>query len=679
MTARLRKIRHTAKPRAGKYIVLMALVFILALAVALVIAGAALMRSWLQDLPDYTDTDSYLLSQPTRVLDANDNVIAEYYSENRIAITIDQCSPYVIDATVDTEDERFYSHNGIDMRGILRAIVSQITGGSEGASTITQQLVRNTVLKDEQFEKTLSRKVREAYIAMQLEKMYSKDEILMMYLNSIYYGQNCYGVEAAAQTYFGKTCMDLTIAEAATLAGLPQSPSAYDPTVNPDLAVERRNVVLAHMLDCGDITQAEYDDAVAQLLNLNYTVRTAPGALAYPYFVDYVRQQLLRQFSSDTINKGGLTVRTTISPSIQQAAEDAVDSVIGWRDDGLQAALVAIEPTTGHIVAMVGGSDYSVSQYNLATQAQRQSGSSFKIFTLVAAVQAGMNPDITIDSNGPLTIGTWTVDNINGDDYGIITLRRATQYSSNVVYAQVIDAVGAQNVADVAYAMGITTDLGYIDNVMTLGTSGVTVLDMASSMGTLATGGQQVDPVCITQVLDRHGNVIYEEQPVVERVLTPQVAMAVTDVLEDDLVYPGTGVEARPSVDQPVAGKTGTTDDYCDLWFVGYTPQLSCAVWVGYETRVRIDGDTHTLPNPIFANFMTAALQGLPRQEWPMANAGSPSYLSNSSWSIYRYEAPVTTTTTTDGTEGTGTGTSTDAGTTTTSGETSEVTYESVE
>ena len=675
MTARTRNIRHTAKPRVGKYVALMVLIIMIAMAAAFVTAGVSLMKSWLQDLPDYTDTDSYLLSQPTRILDADGNVIAEYYSENRVSITIDQCSQYVLDATVDTEDERFYSHNGIDMKGILRAVVAQLTGGSEGASTITQQLVRNTVLKDEQFEKTLSRKVREAYIALELEKMYSKDEILMMYLNSIYYGQNCYGIEAAAETYFGKTCSELTIAEAATLAGLPQSPSAYDPTLHPDLAVERRNVVLAHMLDCGHITQAEYDDAVAQPLRLNYTARTAPGAFSYPYFVDYVLQQLSKQFAGDTILKGGLTVKTTISPATQQAAEDAVNSVIGDRDDGLQAALVAIDPSTGYIVAMVGGSDYSQSQYNLATQAKRQPGSSFKVFTLVAAIQAGMNPEITINANGPLTIGDWTVNNINYDQYGVITLRTATKWSSNVVYAQVIDAIGAQNVADVAYAMGITTDLGYIGNVMTLGTSEITVLDMASAFSTLASGGTHRDPVCITEVLDRHGNVIYQSNSAGTQVLTSQVAMAVTDVLEDDLVGDGTGVEAHPSVDQPVAGKTGTTDDYCDLWFVGYTPQLSCAVWVGYDTRTRIDGDTHTLPNPIFANFMTAALSGLERQEWPMANAGSPSYLDNSTWTmsdgtqVYTYVAPVVeettttdTTTTTDGTatNGDGTGTTTD-------------------
>lgn len=635
MTARMRKIRHTAKPRAGKYIALMGLVVTLALVAAFVVAGVNLMKSWLEDLPDYTDADAYLLSQPTTVVDADGNVITEFYLENRVPISIDECSPYVLAATVDIEDERFYSHNGIDIKGILRAVVSQLTGGSEGASTITQQLVRNTVLQDEQFEKTLSRKVREAYIALQLEQMYTKDEILMMYLNSIYYGSGCYGIEAASEYYFGKACSELTLGEAATLAGLPQSPSLYDPTINPNYAVERRNAVLAHMLDNGDITQEQYDETVASQLELNVTPRTGSGTTKYPYFVDYVKTQLLEQFSYDIIFKGGLTVVTTIDPYTQQCAEDAAGSITDYAWDDLEAAIVAIDPNTGYIKAMVGGKDYNVHQYNLATQAQRQPGSSFKTFTLTAAIEAGMSPLVLIDANSPITIGDWTVANINWESYGTISLRQATLWSSNVVYAQVINEIGVDAVIDVARRMGITSDLAPY-NSLTLGVSECTVLEMASAYSTLASGGVHYEPTAITQVLDRNGNVLYQYEPVGTQAISSEVAYAVTQVLQD-VVREGTGAEAALTVDQPVAGKTGTTDSYKDLWFCGYTPQLACAVWVGYLDPAVIyyqgyEGTTHNLPNPIFSRFMSAALQGQERQEFPYAN--SPVYRSDYSWSI---------------------------------------------
>ena len=658
MTARTRKIRTTAKPRVGKYIALGGFIMTVALIAAFVVAGVNLMKSWLEDLPDYTDTDAYLLSEPTTVLDADGNVIAEFYEENRIPITIDQCSQYVLQATVDIEDERFYQHSGVDLRGILRAVVVQITGGSEGASTITQQLVRNTVLKDEQFEQTLSRKVREAYIALYLEQVYTKDEILMMYLNSIYYGQGCYGIEAASETYFGKTCADLTLAEAATLAGLAQSPSAYDPTQRPDLALERRNTVLAHMLDCGHITEEQYEEAVAEPLVLNYTPRERSDTSQYPEFVQYVRSQLLEQFSYDTLYRGGLTVQTTLNPTLQAAAQSAVDNVIGdsW-DDGLQAALVAVDPVTGEIRAMVSGTSGYTSEYNLAATAKRQPGSSFKTFTLAAAIQAGMSPSIYVNGNNGVTIGDWPVNNYDYVSYGTITLEYATWQSVNTVFAQVIDAIGAQSVVDVAHAMGITSDLAAVDS-LTLGTSEVTVLEMASAYGTLANSGVRVDPTSITQVLDRNGNVIYQHEAVGTQAISFEVAGAVTDVLKG-VVSNGTGASAALTVDQPVAGKTGTTDNYSDLWFVGYTPQLSCAVWVGHPEGSNIPiyyqggrGRGSNLPCPIFSQFMSAALQGLPRQEFATDSAAEPTYRGNWEWGIAQSE-PVYEDTSSDTTDDT--------------------------
>lgn len=645
MTARTRTARTSAKPRIGKFIALGALIFLLALSVAFVSAGISLAREWLQDLPDYQDSDAYLLAEPTKVYDADNNLIAEFYLENRTPITIDQVSPYVLQGTVDTEDVRYYQHSGVDLQGILRAVVVQFTGGSEGASTITQQVVRNTVLKDERFEKTLRRKVREAYIAVQLEKMYSKDEILMMYLNTIYYGAGCYGIEAAAETYFGKTAADLTLNEAATLAGLPQSPTSYDPTVNPDAALERRNMVLERMLAAGDITQDQYDQTLAEPLQIHYTPRESSGAYSYPYFVDYVKTQLGSMFSTDIIFKGGLSVYTTIDPTIQADAEDAVSSVIGLADDGLEGALVSIDPSTGYIKAMVGGSDYNVSQYNLATSASRQPGSAFKTFTLTAAIQAGMNPDILVNSNSGITVGDWVVNNIDNGNWGIITLRQATYWSSNTAYAQIIHEITPGAVIDVAHAMGITSPLEDLDS-LTLGVDGCTVLEMASAYGTLATGGIHHEATAVVEVDDRNGAALYTADATGTQAVSTSVAAAVTDVLQG-VVSQGTASEAQLTVNQPVAGKTGTTDSNRDLWFVGYTPQLATAVWCGYRdqeqaiTYLGYRGSTARLPSPIFSRFMSAALAGAPREEFP--SASSPVYLPNSSWSISQGTGSSTT------------------------------------
>ena len=644
MTARTRKIRSSARPRVGKYIFLMFFVLALAMAAALVSAGVTMARSWLSDLPDYSDADAYLLAEPTKMLDAKGNLIAEYYDENRTPVTIDQVNDYVLRGTVDIEDERFYQHKGFDPQGIMRAVVVQLVGGSQGASTITQQVVRNTVLKNERFEQTISRKVREAYIALELEKMYSKDEILMMYLNTIYYGSGCYGIEAAAQTYFNKHASELSLVEAATIVGLPQSPTSYDPTRNPDLAIERRNLVLGNMLRLGDITQDEYDSAIATTLQLHYNKRADSGAYQYPYFVAWVRSQLQEQFSDDTIFKGGLTIKTTIEPETQAAAEQARNNVLGSPEaTDANAAIVAIDPSTGYVKAMVGGWGYDYSQWNLATQAKRQPGSSFKAITLTAAVQAGMNPNILIDSNSGIQVGDWVVNNINGGNWGTITLRQATQWSSNTAYVQVIHEITPQAVINTAQSMGITSELGPYDS-LTLGTSETTVLEMANAYATLASGGVYHRATGISEVLDRNGDVIYTADAAGTQVLTDSVAKAVTSVLEgviNDTSDPSrTGASAALSVNQPVAGKTGTTDDRADLWFIGYTPQLATAVWVGNpDARSPVyingtEGTTEMLPNPIFKQFMDAALAGLPREEWSFSGASDPSYVSNSSWSI---------------------------------------------
>lgn len=634
MSSRTRNSRRRDKTHVSGFVVIALLFTIIAAGFALVLSGFKLVDSWLQDLPDYTNADAYLSAEPTEILDADGNVIASLYLQNRKSVQKDQVSEWVFKATVDTEDERFYSHNGIDPKGIARAAFKSVSGGNrEGASTITQQLVRNTILSDEQFEVSLRRKVREAYIALQIEKIYSKDQILMMYLNTIYYGSGAYGIEAASQTYLGKKAQDLTLSEAALLSGLPQSPSKLDPTKNPEAAKERRNTVLKRMLTNGDITQEQYDEASSEDIKLNYTPPTENGTYKYPYFVDYVKSLLLQKFPKDTLFKSGLTVKTTIRPKLQEAATDAVLSKVEGGGDRLEAALVSIDPKTGYIVAMVGGRNYEKDQFNLATQSRRQPGSSFKTFTLVTAIAAGMDPQTKVNGDSPCTIGDWKVSNFGGKSMGILTLETATWKSSNTAYARLANALGAGSIVDTAHKMGITSKLEQFTSI-TLGTSGVSPLEMASGYATLAAGGVHREPVAITEIVDRNGDTIYKAEDKPEQVIDPKVAGAVTNVLKGVLTS-GTGRAAALSNGQEAAGKTGTTQKTRDLWFVGYTPQFSTAVWTGYrqEAEIKYGGSvasTGKIPSPIWKSYMEAALQTVPKESFPTVEP--PTYNHNANW-----------------------------------------------
>lgn len=622
MASRARASKRREKTHAMGFIGLAIVIAILLAFFATLVSCFRLADSWLEDLPNYQNADAYLSGEPTKILDADGNVIAELFLQNRRSVPLDKISPYVLKGTIDTEDKRFYEHDGVDPVGVLRAAAGQITGTSaEGGSTITQQLVRNTILSDEQFEKTLRRKVREAYISFELEKTYSKDEILSMYLNTVYYGQGAYGIQAASQTYFSKDAADLTLSEAALLAGLPQAPTKLNPIQNPDGATKRRNTVLNRMLSMGDITQEEHDAAISEEIALKPSEYQQSGAYAYPYFVDYVTGLLQKQFPKDTIFKGGLTVQTTIDPKLQQYAEDAVKARMDWAGNpDLESALVSIDPSNGYIKAMVGGKDYNESQFNIATQARRQAGSTFKVFTLTAAVEEGMSPETVYNGNSPITIDGWTVRNFANENWGNITLRNATIYSSNTVYAQVINKLGAGRVADTAHRMGITSELPpYLS--ITLGTMGVSPLEMANSYATLAAGGIHRDPVAISEIKDRKGNVIYTAPDTQQQVINTEVCDSVTAVLED-LVKSSHGNFGKPNVNQPCAAKTGTTQNNRDLWYVGYTPQLATAVWTGCreEETIKIHGRvafSEITCGPIFKEFMTNALEGQARKEFP--------------------------------------------------------------
>lgn len=616
MVSRARRSRHAGrKERAGIRLGIVGIIIAAILAIGC-LATVAVCAVWLQDLPDYTDASAYNVAEKTKVY-ANDGttLLAELYLENRDPIDLDEMGDYVTKGTVATEDERFYEHNGVDLLGIARAVWVNVTGtGHEGASTITQQFVRNTILADEAQESTLKRKVREAYIAIKLEQMYSKDEILQMYLNTINYGQGAYGIQAAAELYFSKDAKDLTIAEAATLIGIPQAPSYNNPIDNPDNCLQRRNLVLDRMLSNGVITQEEHDAAQAEPITLNVTTSdSSDGLYQYKYFTSYVRDTLLQDYSSDEVFKGGLKVITTLDVNTQNAAEQAADEKLSDLPDNLELAMVAVDPDTGYIKAMVGGRDYDQDEYNLATQAKRQPGSSFKTFTLLAALNDGISPDTNLNCTSHVNLNGWEVENYGGSNYGVRSIASAFAVSSNTGFAELCTKIGPQKVADMAKTCGIESDLDAYPSI-TLGSEEVSVREMAQAYATIANGGTKREAVCIESIQDSSGNTIYSADTTGEKVLDTALTQAATEVMEG-VVTNGTGRGAAISNGQPVAGKTGTSENWRDKWFCGITPQLSCAIWIGGRDEVRMP--SYVAADDVFGNFMSMVLEDQPIEQFP--------------------------------------------------------------
>jgi penicillin-binding protein 1A len=520
-------------------------------------------------------------------------------------------------ATIAIEDERFYHHDGVDYEGIMRAAVKNLEAGKavEGGSTITQQLVRNLYVGR---ERTLQRKIREAKLAIELENRHSKRWILESYINSVAYGtldgQTAVGVQAAAQTYFSKNARALDLTESALLAGLPQAPSELNPFQNPRGALERRNQVLRKMAKLGYISQARAVEAMRESLGLNrghlYT------RIREPFFFDYVKQQLIDKFGVNTVRKGGLEVHTTIDPKLQKAGRNAIDSSLPYPSDP-SAAVVAIDPRNGYIRAMASSSNYKHRQFNLAAQGHRQPGSAFKTFVLVTAVKRGVNPSSTTYVSKPLDLktksyGPWKVQTYDQTYGGAMNLVRATLRSDNTVYAQLDLDLGPKSIADTAKDMGITTKLdGYPAEGLGGLTRGVSPLEMANAYATLASGGIRNKPIAIKKVEFPGGDVEDLGKPKRERVLSEPVAYEVTKILKQN-VLSGTGT--RASIGCPAAGKTGTTDNFNDAWFVGYTPTFATAAWVGYPNALREMRSVHgisvaggTFPAEIWNKFMQVA------------------------------------------------------------------------
>lgn len=614
MGSRAIKGRKGTKTKNKKAIVLGILSVMVACVAAGVFGVVTLCNSWLQDLPDYQNADAYNSAQPTMVYAADGTtLLAEFQLENREPVALDQVSEYVLKGTVATEDERFYSHAGVDYLGVARALVNNLMGGAlEGASTITQQFVRNTILFDEMRDISFKRKIREMYISMKLEEQYEKDEILLMYLNTINYGSGAYGIEAASERYFSKDAKDLTLNEAATLVGIPQSPTYNNPIDYPENCLKRRNTVLDRMVSNNVITREEADAVKAEPIELNPSEPSMTGILAYPYFTSYVRNQLTNPdgkyaYSTAELFKGGLKVYTTLDIEAQTAAEEAARAKEEEAGDPFEVSMAVVDPSNGYIDAMVGGHDYESSQVNMATGeggSGRQAGSSFKLFTLMAALKEGIDPDTLIDAGYKVDlVGGEPVYNIDKRDYGTRTIKSAFGVSSNTAFIRLLMSVGVDKVIETARSMGITSDLPSVAG-LTLGIASVTPLEMAEAYATVANGGVHYEAECIVKIEDRNGNVIVDNSdPQGERVFSKEQARAAIDCLEV-VVEDGTGKAAQPSNGQEVGGKTGTAEDKMDSWFCGIAPQYSVAIWLGDRNDYAHAKSVRETAASVFADFI---------------------------------------------------------------------------
>lgn len=545
-----------------------------------------------KDLPNPADLSSRPLAQVTQLYDrTGQHLLYEFYEERRIAIPLSQVAEPMKQATLAIEDANFYQHKGFDIRGLTRAFFDNLRARGEivgGGSTITQQLVKRSFLSDEQ---TYLRKLKELVLAVQVETIYTKDQVLEMYLNHVYYGNQAYGIEAAALSYFGKHARDLNVAESAVLAGLVQLPSRYDPVTNPRAALARQAVVLDAMVRNGMISDAEAEEAKRQATTFSY--RQQETRIVHPHFAFYVKEQLQQRVNPDVV-RNGVKVITTLDVDTQNLAQDIVQRRV--RELRFQSvnngSLVAIRPQTGEIVAMVGSVDYYNrvidGQVNVAT-AQRQPGSSFKPFTYAAAIAskrfstASPIPDQPISWPDPTArTGVYRPQNYDEKWHGSPTLRSSLANSYNIPALLVQEAVGTQELIKTARAMGVTTDLPPVRS-LTLGAGVVRLLDMTSAYGVMANLGTKVEPTPFLKITDSQGRVVYElTQPKGEQVLSPEVSYIVSDILADNRArYPMFGTVLDLAGGRIAAVKTGTTNDYKDSLTVGYTPSLVVGAWVG--------------------------------------------------------------------------------------------------
>ncbi len=686
--------------------------FLLYLVILIIGCGGGYLYYLIEGLPDIRQIDSYRPSLTTRLYSINDREFAQFAVEKRTLVPLDYIPEALKNAIVAVEDAQFYNHNGLDWVGIARATIKNIKAGRvvEGGSTITQQLTRALFLSR---EKVITRKLREALLALKIERQYSKADILELYLNQVYFGQGAYGVQAAAHTYFDMPVSELGLAGCALIAGLPKAPSAYSPVRHPDKAIQRRKHVLNRMLAEGYITREQHQTVINGKLKL----RPSNGKNMAPYFTEHVRQQLEQQYGSKALYRDGMKVYTTIDLRLQQLAQEALrwglkehdrrqgyrkitedtpidpkfiadedlatleigKQYLGWVEEitpkeltinvgacfgklprkqmswlkkkpedlfepgdmlivkvlGIemvedqtvytlaldqeplgQGAIVALDPVTGHMLAMVGGYDFSVSKFNRAVQARRQPGSAFKPIIYTTAIMQGLSlADIILDTaiiyKDETMDKDWKPENYYGRFYGPTSLRKALEHSRNVVSIKLLERIKIGNALRTAKLLGIKSLLAD-DFSLALGSSGVTLLELTGAYGVFANGGVRVPPIFIRYVTDSKGNILQENRPQPKRVLDEEVAYLMTSLLQG-VVEHGTGRRAK-RIGRPLAGKTGTTNEYIDAWFLGFAPHMVAGVWVGMDEHKSL-GPVETgsrAASPIWVKFMKEALQGVP-------------------------------------------------------------------
>ena len=599
----------------------------------LIVLGVASYFYFTHDLPTTEALKNYRPSTVTRLFSEDGEVIGEFFIEKREVVSLERVPHHLIQAFISGEDARFYQHKGLDYIAILRALFRNIFSGEivQGGSTITQQVVKSLLLSP---EKSLSRKIREAILAFKIEKYLSKEEILFLYLNQIYLGHGAYGVGAAAKNYFGKPIEELNLAESALLAGLPQAPSKYSPSTHPEHARRRQVYILNRMMEEGFIDRIELTKA----LQTPFKIRKENLSIEKtPYFVEHVRRYIEEKYGKEALYRNGLQVYTTIEIDFQRMAQEAVESGLKEIEKRQkyassdvsstpEGALVCFDLETGYIKAMVGGRDFKKSQFNRATQARRQTGSAFKPIVYASALDKGYTPaSVIMDSPIVFEWGDkrWKPKNFEGKFSGLTTVRNALTHSINVVTVKIAQDIGVDYIKDYTKKLGISSPLQN-DLSMALGSSSISLYELTKAYAVFANQGNLFRPIFIKKILDRDGNLLEENLPLFylrrppdpDRIVSPQTAYLITHLMEG-VVQNGTGWRAK-SLGRPVAAKTGTTDQFLDAWFIGYTPELIAGVWVGFDEE-RTLGENETgsrAASPIWVAFMSTILKDRPVKEF---------------------------------------------------------------
>ncbi|MCX5748995.1 MAG: penicillin-binding protein 1A [Candidatus Saganbacteria bacterium] len=605
------------KKQGGSWMIVILLIVIAAT------AGFAIQGS--VQLPDLSDLSDAVPFESTIIYSADGTVLGTIHAgEKRISVPISQISPYLIKAVLASEDNDFFNHRGISLKAIARATLVNLFSGriEQGGSTITQQLARSLFLNT---KKTFGRKLSEMYIALELERKYTKEEILEMYLNQVYWGHNTYGSDTASQIYFGKHADSLTLGEAALLASILGAPEIYSPYRNFDLAIKKRDNVLEKMARDGMITDEQAETAKKEKVTLSMGQMNKYKFNA-PYFTTFVINQLVEKYGPEMVYKGGLRIYTTLNMPMQHVAESTVSSFImkeGPKYHFSQAALLTIDPVTGHILTMVGGSDFNKSEFNRVTQAKRSPGSSFKPFVYTAAMEQGISPgDILYDTPATFDVfpdkehpdGKWKPKDFDKKFRGPVMLRYALENSLNLPAIKLLQKVGIDNAIAVAHKMGIKSDISPSLSLV-LGTSDMSLLEMTSAYSSFATGGVRADPLCISKITDKNGRIIEENEDKKTQVLEPKIAYIMVDMMKGVIAI-GTGYRAK--IGRPAAAKTGTSDNFRDAWFIGFVPQLITGVWVGNDDNTPMKGVAEVSVCPrIWKQFMETVLSATPPEDFP--------------------------------------------------------------